>query len=126
MTADMIERRLPDAMGADRIMVPGRCRGDLDRLSARFGIPVVRGPDELADLPRFMGGRAIERDLSRYSTLVFAEIVDAPQLSLPALEARAIELAGYGADVIDLGCLPATPFAQLEQAIAEVHRLGLK
>src|SRR5690242_18863591 len=74
MTADMIERRLPDAQGADRIMVPGRCRGDLDRLSARFGIPVVRGPDELADLPRFMGGRAIERDLSRYSTLVFAEI----------------------------------------------------
>jgi dihydropteroate synthase len=126
MTADMIERRLPDAQGADRIMVPGRCRGDLDRLSAHFGIPVVRGPDELADIPRFMGGRAAARDLSRYSTLVFAEIVDAPELSLPALEARAMELAGYGADVIDLGCLPATPFVHLEQAIAAVHRLGLK
>ena len=28
MTADMIERRLADTQGADRIMVPGRCRGD--------------------------------------------------------------------------------------------------
>ena len=29
MTAEMIARRLPDAMGADRVLVPGRCRGDL-------------------------------------------------------------------------------------------------
>ena len=126
MTADMIERRLPDALGADRIMVPGRCRGDLDRLSAHFGVPVVRGPDELADLPRFLGRTAAARDLSRYDTLVFAEIVDAPELSLPALEARARELKGYGADVIDLGCLPATPFPHLEEAIAHLHALGFK
>ena len=126
MTADMIERRLPDTLGADRIMVPGRCRGDLDRLSTHFGVPVVRGPDELADLPRFLGRTSTARDLSRYDTLVFAEIVDAPELSLPAIEARARELAGYGADVIDLGCLPATPFPHLEEAIAHLHALGLK
>jgi dihydropteroate synthase len=126
MTADMIGRRLPDARGADRIMVPGRCRGDLDRLSTQYGVPVVRGPEELADLPRFLGRAAAARDLSQYDTLIFAEIVDAPELSLPALEARARELAGYGADVIDLGCLPATPFAHLENAIALVHSLGLK
>ena len=126
MTADMIERRLPDARGADRIMVPGRCRGDLDRISTHLGVPVVRGPDELADLPRFMGRVAAAPDLSRYHTLVFAEIVDAPELSLPALAARATELAGYGADVIDLGCLPATPFPRLEEAVAHLHALGLK
>ena len=126
MTADMIERRLRDTLGADRIIVPGRCRGDLDRLSTHFGVPVVRGPDELADLPRFLGRPSAARDLSRYDTLVFAEIVDAPQLSLPAIEARARELAGYGADVIDLGCLPATPFPHLEEAIAHLHTLGLK
>ena len=126
MTADMIERRLPDARGADRIMVPGRCRGDLDHLSTHLGVPVVRGPDELADLPRFMGRAAAAPDLSRYDTLVFAEIVDAPELSLSALAARATELAGYGADVIDLGCLPATPFPRLEEAVAHLHALGLK
>ena len=126
MTAEMIERRLKDTHGADRIMVPGRCRGDLDRLSTHFGIPVTRGPEELADLPRFLGGSAKQHDLSQYSTLVFAEIVDAPELSLSALEARALALAGWGADVIDLGCLPATPFPLLEEAVAAVHRLGLK
>ncbi len=26
---------------ADQIMLPGRCRADLDRLSARYGVPVV-------------------------------------------------------------------------------------
>ena len=43
MTADMIARRLPPPDGADRIMVPGRCRGDLAALGTRYGIPVVRG-----------------------------------------------------------------------------------
>ena len=33
MTADMIGRRLTDTFGADRILVPGRCRGDLEALS---------------------------------------------------------------------------------------------
>src|SRR5262252_1734293 len=77
MTADMIERRLPDAMGADRILVPGRCRGDLEALSRRFGVPVLRGPEELADLPQFFGRQARPVDLSRYRTIIFAEIVDA-------------------------------------------------
>jgi hypothetical protein len=110
MTAEMIERRLKDTHGADRILVPGRCRGDLDRLSAHLGIPVARGPEELADLPRFLGGRAKPPDLSRYRTLIFAEIVDAPQLTLPALQARALQLAGWGADVIDLGSCPRRRF----------------
>lgn len=33
MTADMIQRRLKDTFGADWVMVPGRCRGDLEALS---------------------------------------------------------------------------------------------
>src|SRR5262245_65876754 len=55
MTADMIERRLPDAMGADRILVPGRCRGDLESLSARLGVPIERGNDELVGVQPFFG-----------------------------------------------------------------------
>jgi dihydropteroate synthase len=126
MTADMIERRLPDAMGANRIMVPGRCRGDLERLTQHFGVPVVRGPDELVDLARYFGRNGAARDLSRYDTLVFAEIVDAPELSVLGIEKRARELASDGADVIDLGCLPATPFPHLEEAIAHLKSVGFK
>lgn len=53
MTADMIRRRVPAPVQADRMIVPGRCMGDVAALSAHYGIPVERGPEELKDLPRF-------------------------------------------------------------------------
>ena len=37
MTADMIARRLTDTFNATRIIVPGRCRGDLVALSETLG-----------------------------------------------------------------------------------------
>jgi hypothetical protein len=46
----MIRRRLKDFFGADRVLVPGRCRGDLEQLSADSGIRIERGPEELRDL----------------------------------------------------------------------------
>ncbi|MCW5623780.1 MAG: dihydropteroate synthase [Burkholderiales bacterium] len=126
MTADMIGRRLPDSKGADRVVVPGRCRGDLVALSQRLGVPVVRGPEELADLPRFFGRAAKPRDLSRYETLIFAEIVEASQLDIDAIAARAQSLVADGADVIDLGCLPATPFPHLEEAVQHLRAGGYR
>ena len=117
MTADMIRRRLTDTFGAQRILVPGRCRGDLDDLSRHFGIPVERGPEELKDLPRHFGREGMQRDLSRYDVRIFAEIVDAPNLSIRNLLERAAALRAEGADVIDLGCLPSTPFEHLAEAV---------
>src|SRR5512135_2746047 len=55
MTADMIRRRLKDTFGANRVMVPGRCRGDLEQLSVDLSIPFERGPEELRDLPEYFG-----------------------------------------------------------------------
>ena len=57
MTGAIILRRVPRPVEADKIMVPGRCRADLEALSAELGVPVVRGPDELIDLPAFFGAR---------------------------------------------------------------------
>ncbi len=125
MTADMIERRLPEAPGIDRIVVPGRCRGDLDQVASRLGVPVGRGPEELVDLPKFFGKAAAVRDLGRYEAKLFVEIVDAPQLTVEGIVARALEYAAQGADVIDLGCLPATPFPHLEEAVTHLKSLGL-
>ena len=53
MTAEMVGRRLAtvDLAPFDRVIVPGRCRGDLDQLGARLGCPLLRGPDEMKDLP---------------------------------------------------------------------------
>jgi hypothetical protein len=44
MTETIIARRLPRPLEATRVVLPGRCRADLDRLSAAFGVPFERGP----------------------------------------------------------------------------------
>src|ERR1700730_12058354 len=55
MTEAIITRRLARPISADRIILPGRCRADLARLSNHLGVPVARGPDELSDLPVYLG-----------------------------------------------------------------------
>jgi dihydropteroate synthase-like protein len=117
MTEEIIKRRLKLPKGADRVILPGRYRGNLEALSAHFGAPFVRGPDEIADLPAYLGRAGAPPDLSRHDMRIFAEIVDAPGLTLEALLARARKLVAAGADVIDLGCLPETPFPLLGAAV---------
>jgi dihydropteroate synthase len=124
MTADLIRRRVPLPVQAQRVIVPGRCRGDLDALSAHYGVPVQRGPEELKDLPQFFDRAAQPVDLSEREVAIFAEIVDAPQLTLEAIVARAQALQRDGADVIDLGCLPETPFDHLEDSVRALKGAG--
>ncbi len=124
MTSDMIRRRLPDALGANRVIVPGRCRGELEPLSAHFGVPFQRGPDDLKDLPRFFGREGKPLDLSKHDVRIFAEIVDAPNIGVEAIIEQARAYSESGADVIDLGCLPKTPFPHLEESVAALHAAG--
>jgi dihydropteroate synthase-like protein len=126
MTGPIILHRLPRPVEADKIILPGRCRADLDELSNAFGVPVARGPDELSDLPAYLGRGGTPPDLSRFDIRIFAEIVDASALSVPALVARAEAMRKAGADVIDLGCLPDTPFPHLEEAVAALKAQGHK
>ena len=125
MTEAIIRRRLPRPVPADRVILPGRCRADLDALSRDFGVPVVRGPDEVSDLPAFLGRGGVEPDLSRTDIRIFAEIVDAAELSVEAIVAKALRLKTAGADVIDLGCLPDTPFPHLVDAVRALKGEGL-
>jgi len=126
MTAEIVERRLKIPEGVDRVLMPGRFRGDLDRLERFFGVPFARGPDELSDLPDYFGQAKRAHDLSRYDTAIFAEIVDATVLDVPAILERARFLVGEGADVIDLGCMPDTEFPHLEETIAALKAAGIK
>lgn len=125
MTADLVRRRVAPPVAADRIMVPGRCRGDLDSLAAHCGVPVLRGPEELKDIPQHFGRRGGPPDLSRHDVTLFAEIVDAPRMDVAAIVERARRYRADGADVIDLGCLPDTPFPHLEDAVRALRAEGL-
>jgi dihydropteroate synthase-like protein len=124
MTETIIARRLPRPVEANRVMVPGRCRADLNRLAAEFGVPFERGPDELKDLPAFFGKHGRGLDLSRHDMRIFAEIVDASALDVDTILARAASMRAAGADVIDLGCLPDTPFPHLEDAVRALRASG--
>ena len=126
MTADMIGRRLKETFNADRIIVPGRCRGDLDGLARDLGLPIERGPEELKDLPEYFGKTVQKPDLSHYKVKIFAEIVDAPNISVNEVVERAIYYQKNGADIIDIGCLPDTPFPLLEEIIQTLKQEGFK
>jgi dihydropteroate synthase-like protein len=126
MTTDMIARRLKDTFGATRMVIPGRCRGDLEVLSEQIGIPVERGPEEVKDLPQYFGKNAHHYDLSQYQTKIFAEIVDAPFLSIEAILERAQYYQSNGADVIDIGCQPGVAFPHLSECISSLKQAGFK
>ncbi len=128
MTDKMIARRLKpeDYKDFKEIIVPGRCRGDLQQLSKQLGIDIIRGPEEVKDLPLYFGRERKPVDLSRYNVSIFAEIVDAPERDIDSILARANYYREAGANVIDIGCLPAEKFPHMEEAIVALHEEGFK
>ena len=126
MTEDIIARRLPKPVEVDQIMLPGRCRADLDRLSEHFGVPFRRGPDELKDIPGFFGRARKATDMTKYDIQIFAEIVDASALKVDEILKRARDYTQKGANVIDLGGLPDTPFPHLEETVRAMKDKGFK
>ena len=126
MTEAIVRNRLADTGGVDRVIVPGRSRMDLDSLARHYRVPFERGPDEIVDLPQYLGRGGKPPDLSRHDVRIFAEIVEAPLFSVDELVARARRHRVAGADVIDIGCQPDTPFPHLEQVIAALKAEGLR
>jgi dihydropteroate synthase len=126
MTEAIVRNRLKAPLDADRVIVPGRSRMNLGELKEHYGVPFERGPDEIVDLPQFFGKGGKPPDLSRYDLRIFAEIVDAPGLTVEQMVERAGKLKAEGADVIDIGCQPDVPFPQLEDVIAALRKGGFK
>lgn len=124
MTEEIIRRRVTLPPEATRVVVPGRCRADLAALAAHFGVPVERGPDELVDLPQYFGRGARQADLSGHDLRIFAEIVEAPESTIEQVLARAAAHRAAGADVIDIGGLPDTPFPHLAELVKELKLQG--
>ena len=91
-TIDIIANKFKpnDLKDVDKIVIPGRCKGDIEKLKTLYNnIDVQRGPDELKDLPKFLGLEGKDIELSNYETQIIAEITDAPQLTIPKIIKRA-------------------------------------
>ena len=126
MTPEMIIRRLQDTGDANKMILPGLCQGDLSLLHRQYGIPAERGPEDLKDLPQYFGHAGKAPDLTQYSVDIFAEIVDAPDLSLSQILEKAQQYKKQGANVIDLGCLPNKAFQHMPEAVKLLKGNGFK
>lgn len=124
MTDAIVRNRLKGPLDATRVIVPGRSRMDLPALGAHFGVPFERGPDELADLPQYLGHGGKPPDLSKYDLRIFSELVDASALTVEEMVARAHVHKAKGADVIDIGCQPGSAFPHLEEMVTALIAAG--
>ncbi len=120
LTTDMIARRIDNVASFDEIIIPGRVRGDLDALQKKINKKIIRGPDELKDLPVIFGAKPVKYDLSKFETSIFGEITDALNMTVEEVIQKAEYFRLEGADVIDIGCLPNKEFPHLEEIVQEL------
>jgi dihydropteroate synthase-like protein len=127
MRADWVRRKLQVPVGVQRVIVPGWCGGDLDTLTAHFGLPFVRGPKDLFGLPEFFGhGGQPPPTLEEFSIEILAEINHAPNLTPDALFQQADSYRRSGADVIDLGCVPGEKWTGIGEAVQRLICEGFR
>ena len=105
---------------ATKIIIPGRCRGEIKDLEKYCNKNCVRGPEELKDIPSFLGLQGKDLDLSKYDTKIIGEITEAPNMSVKEIIKQANTYKKDGADIIDIGCLPSTKFPHLSETIQEL------
>ena len=126
MSENILMRRITKDKEISKIIVPGKFRGNLDKLSNYFDVPVERGPEDLRYLPDYFGMDSYQEKLTEYDCLIFAEIVDATILSTAQIIEIAKKYQKDGANVIDLGCMPDTKFNHLEETIYKLKQEGFK
>lgn len=124
MRAEWIARRLDGSRGCRQVMVPGLCRGDPGLVEQAAGVPVVKGPKDLKDLPAFFGREPVLQGYGEYRVRILAEIVEAWRLPLDQILAAAEYYRASGADIIDLGCPPMEPFAGVATAVTALKERG--
>jgi dihydropteroate synthase-like protein len=130
MTTDYLRRTLKTVGDASEIILPGLCQADVAALGGHFGRPVRKGPKDLRDLPEFFGGPAESYDPDGpHDLTILAEINDVHRLGDTEIVAMAARYRAAGADVIDLGCSPEHPLADLGRLVrllrAEGHRVSI-
>ena len=125
MTPKWVADRVHPPPETKRVVVPGYCAGDLELIEATVNVPVSRGPKDLRRLPEFFGGRQLtQEDLAAYDIEILAEINHAPRLSLEEILAEAAQLSSAGADLIDVGCDPGDPWADVADCVKSLRDAG--
>jgi dihydropteroate synthase len=128
MTTRWVTRHLQVPERIERVFLPGQCSGDLAPIRDKTGgIPVERGPIDLADLPRYFGkSGSPDPEYGTFQIEILAEINHAPRLTIEDLLAQARQFRAEGADVIDLGCDPDSRWDELRDAASALKEEGFR
>jgi dihydropteroate synthase-like protein len=124
MDTRFIAEHLGSAMGCNRLIIPGSCRGALDPIADKHGVEVVRGPRSLKDIPVFFGAARSLEGYGAHQVKILAEIVDAYRMSLDEITARAEYFRAGGADIIDIGCAVEGGFPEIGNTVAALKTAG--
>ena len=124
---NLLLRRLQVGDHINRVILPGWCQGELVDLESHFGKPFERGPKTLHDLPEYFGlGKRKDVTLDQYNIEIVAEINHATRQSVDAVVATASEMAGAGADVIDVGCVPGESCENVGEIVTALRESNLR
>ena len=124
MDTRWIARQLADARGCQQVMISGWCQGDLSVIEEQVGVPVIRGPKDLKDLPAFFGHERVLEGYGKYKVKILAEIVEAYRMPWERILARAKYYRASGADIIDLGCPVKGSFPGVAEVVTGLKAHG--
>lgn len=125
MSVPWISERLKVPPKVTRILLPGRCQGDVGELSRRTGIPAERGPNDLHELPDFFKRRyrpCLPQD--EYDLKIVSVLKDAANLEPSVVLDLADRLVAEGADAIALWHEDREPFPNLGKLIKALRSHG--
>ncbi len=126
MTPQWIVRHLTPPPEIDLILIPGLCQGDPAEIQAAFGVSAEKGPADLRRIPEHFGLAAARRAYGAYDIRILAEINNAPSWEPEALFRQAAYFAESGAEFIDVGCTPGTPFPGLGATVRGLRERGYR
>lgn len=128
MTTEWIAHHFPKNISGDVILLPGLCRGSTDIVTQATGIPARHGPHDLLDLPEYFNqrGKIPPEDYGKYDIEIIAEINNVPHKQWELVLAEAQRYRSEGADIIDIGCEPATIHYQVVDVIRRLRDLGFR
>lgn len=125
MTTDWIARRVQVPEQATKLLLPGHCHGDLTSLRNVTHLPIDFGPRDLHALPEYFGQTSDQREgYGEFSIEILAEINHAPRLPLSEIIKVADQLSRDGADVIDVGCDPASEWRGVGDCVKALRDQG--
>lgn len=126
MTPKWLLRHLTVPQEATAVIVPGYLAEHQAELQSAIGVKVIVGPKDLRQLPEFFGGKSTRDEaLREHSIRIIAEINHAPRMGVEAILAEAKRLVAQGADLVDIGCDPASRWDRIGDVFRRLKGEGI-